>query len=173
MSDVTPAVTRASTRTPDGSAVMSPAGAARMQALHDEIEKEEAEAAAAEEAEAAAAEKAAAEAARSDPTAAQLMLVTDGPEKGRSASFAADGALDPNLVSVMSDGYPSAGQAEEMAAILTNNFVDVRMLAEAEHAGDVKNTLKECGLTTTSTEAHLQRSPHHLSAGTWLRDLQR
>ena len=146
MSEVTPAVTRASARTPNGSAVaMSPAGMAKLQRMKDEIEREEAEAAAAEEA--------AAEAARIAFTAAQLTPVADGLEKGRSASFAADGALDRNLVSVMSDGYPSAGQAEEMAAILTKNFVGVRMLAEAEHAGDVKNTLKECGLTTTSTAA--------------------
>ena len=47
MSEVTPAVTRGSARTPNGSSVeMSPAGMAKLQRMKDEIEREEAEAAA-------------------------------------------------------------------------------------------------------------------------------
>ena len=83
---------------------MSPAGLAKLQALHEQIEEvEEAEAVAA-------AEAAAVTAALADTSTA-----ADAAAAIKATSFEEDGDLDPALIDVLSEGIQAAGKAKEAA----------------------------------------------------------
>ena len=120
---------------------MSPAGLAKMQALQEQIEEEEAEAAAAAEAAADAAALA------DKSTAAEAATAI------KATSFEEDGDLDSELIDVLSEGMRTAGMAKAAAVLLTKGLVDVRTLSECETPAGIKDCLGRLGIGTSERAA--------------------
>jgi hypothetical protein len=105
-----------------------------LQALQEQIEEEEAEAAAA------------AEAAADAAALADTSTAAEAASAVKATSFEEDGDLDSELINVLSEGFRAAGRAKEAAAVLTKGLVDVRTLADCETFDGVQDCLGRLGL---------------------------
>ena len=137
---------------------MSPAGLAKLQALQEQIEEEEAEAAAAAEAAADAAALA------DKSTAAEAATAI------KATSFEEDGDLDSELIDVLSEGMRTAGMAKAAAVLLTKGLVDVRTLSECETPAGIKDCLGRLGIGTSESAARrILPEGRNLVLPSWLR----
>ena len=141
--EVTPAITRAGSRTPGGSEVtLSPEGRAKVQAVLDMVMQTELEAATAAEA-----------AAEAATAAAELASAIDDEPINKTTSFEADADLDPDLISALSEVFKGAGEAETAAARLTARLISVRQIADAEDPPDVMGLVATCGFSISRSAA--------------------